>query len=62
MCLDTLELFCFQCDMELLDENITRQFTVSDKPVMKIRDMFIKSLEVYYDYFVSMTSGLIVSR
>lgn len=45
---ETLEVFCFACDIELLDEDITRQLACPQKKVVRIRQAFIDMIEDYY--------------
>ena len=42
--LDSLEIFCFKCDMEVLDEDVVRSSS-RDKPVLAFRKRLIGLLE-----------------
>lgn len=44
---DTLEIFCFRCDIEVLDEDITRQFHTEEKAVIHIRQSILNIMQEY---------------
>ena len=45
---ETLELFCFPCDVELLDEHITRQFGDPAKKIVALRKFILSKMQQYY--------------
>lgn len=46
--IETLELFCFPCDVELLDEHITRQFGDPAKKIVALRKHILCLMQDYY--------------
>ena len=44
---DSLEIFCFACDLEILDEDITRQFATAEKLIVSARTELLGMIRDY---------------
>ena len=56
--MDSLEIFCFKCDMEVLDEDVVRSSN-RDRPVLQIRKRLICLLE---EHFIGFQGRLFITR
>lgn len=43
-----MEIYCFNCEVEILDENITRQFTCKDKHIVKFKEKILTMIQEHF--------------